>query len=152
MNKPLKDHNAYQLADAIEAIKQKSLDDIIRKNRDRLQLRLANEPEIQNLHSDIDVSISKHIFDDWSLIAFVTKEKTYLRLIGKARSCKTTKFTSIILKTDMRQNLVNTFSGNNYQLGTPNVGEPDINQRIFICTYLHDIWLGPTFGVPAFFY
>lgn len=152
MNKPLNNNNGCQLVDAIEAKKPKSLDDIIRKNRDRLQLRLANDSEIQKLHSDIDAASTKDIFDDWSLIAFVTEDKTYLRLIGEARSCNKTKFTSIIMKADMGQKVVCTLSGSTYQLGTPNVGEPDLNQRIFICTYLHDIWLGPTFGVPEFFY
>lgn len=152
MDEPIKDGNEDQLAAAIEALKPKCLDDIIRKKRDKLQLLLANETDIQNLHSDIDASNPKDIFDDWSLIAFVTKDKTYLRLIGEARSCKKTKMTSIILKTDMRQKVVSTLSGNLYQLGTPNIGEPDLHQRIFICTFLHDIWLGPSFGVPEFFY
>lgn len=146
------DDTDQKLAIAIEAIIPKSLDDIVRKNRDRLQLRLANESDIQNLHSDIDAASPKDIFDDWSLVAFVTEEKTYLRLIGEARSCKKTKFTSIIMKADMGEKVVCTLSGSTYQLGTPHEGEPDLNQRIFICTYLHDIWLGPTFGVPEFFY
>ena len=152
MNEPIKNGNEDQLAAAIEAIKPKCLDDIIRKNRDKLQLLLANETDIQNLHSDLDASNPKDIFDDWSLIAFVTKDKTYLRLIGEARSCKKTKMTSIILKTDMRQKLISTLSGSLYQLGTQNGGEPDLHQRIFICSFLHDIWLGPSFGVPEFFY
>lgn len=152
MDEHIKDGNEDQLASAIEALRPKNLDDIIRKNRDKLKLLLANETDIQNLHSDIDASNPKDIFDDWSLIAFVTKDKTYLRLIGEARSCKKTKMTSIILKTDMRQKVVSTLSGNLYQLGTPNIGEPDLHQRIFICTFLHDIWLGPSFGVPEFFY
>lgn len=152
MDEPLKDRNEDQLAAAIEAIKPQSLDDIIRKNRDKLQLLLANETDIQNLHSDIDASNPKDIFDDWSLIAFVTQDKTYLRLIGEARSCKKTKITSIILKTDMGQKVVSTLSGSLYQLGIPNQGEPDLHQRIFICSFMHDIWLGPSFGVPEFFY
>ncbi len=152
MDEPIKDRNEDQLGTAILALKPNSLDDIIRKNRDRLQLRLANEFEIQNLHSDVDASDPKDIFDDWSLIAFVTKDKTYLRLIGEVRSCKKTKMTSIILKTDMRQNVVSTLSGSLYQLGTPNIGEPDLDQRIFICSFLHDVWLGLSFGVPEFFY
>ena len=152
INEPIKDGNEDQLAVAIEALKPKTLDDIIRKNRDKLQLRVANEIEIQDLHSDLDASNQKEIFEDWSLIAFVTKDKTYLRLIGEARSCKKTKMTSIILKTDMRQKVVSTLSGSMYQLGTPNEGEPDLNQRIFICSFLHDVWLGPSFGVPEFFF
>ena len=152
MNEPIKDGNEDQLAAAIEAIKPKCLDDIIRKNRDKLQLLLANETDIQNLHSDLDANNPKDIFDDWSLIAFVTKDRTYLRLIGEARSCKKTKMTSIVLKTDMRQKLISTLSGSLYQQGTHNEGEPDLHQRIFICSFLHDIWLGPSFGVPEFFY
>ena len=152
MDEPIKDGNEDQLAAAIEALKPKTLGDIIRKNRDKLQLLLANETDIQNLHSDLDANNPKDIFDDWSLIAFVTKDRTYLRLIGEARSCKKTKMTSIVLKTDMRQKLISTLSGSLYQLGIPNEGEPDLHQRIFICSFLHDIWLGPSFGVPEFFY
>lgn len=152
INESLKDGNEDQLAAAIEALKPKTLDEIIRENRDKLQLLLANETEIQNLNSDLDARNPKDIFDDWSLIAFVTKDKTYLRLIGEARSCKKTKMTSIVLKTDMTQKVVSTLSGSLYQLGIPNEGEPNLNQRIFICSFLHDIWLGPSFGVPHFFY
>lgn len=147
----MKHENTDQLETAIKSKKPKSLDDIVRKNRDELQIRLANESEIQHMQADIDTSNHEDIYDNWSLIAFVTPHHTYFRLIGEARSCKKIKISSSIFWFDRKNSVVSTWTGPVYQLGIPNVGEPDINQLMFLCSFLHDIGIGSEFGVPEFF-
>ncbi|OQW68723.1 MAG: hypothetical protein BVN34_08605 [Proteobacteria bacterium ST_bin12] len=148
----IKDDNSDQLSATNKVINPKSLDDIVRKVRDELQIRLANELEIQGMQADIDMSTSEDIYDNWSLISFITPHHTYFRLIGEARSCKKIKISSSIFLVDSKNSAASTWIGPVYQLGTPNEGEPDINHLMCLCFYLHDIGIGSTFGVPEFFY
>ena len=152
MNEKINDDNSDQIASAIEAVWPKSLDDIIRKNRESFQIRMASESDILSFHIEIEANIPLDIFDNWSLIAFAGKEQKFIRLIGEVRSSKDIKITSNVIAIDMKQQILKTLSGSLYQLGTPNEGEPDIYQLYFICAYLHQIGIGPAFGVPHFYY
>ncbi len=152
MNEKINDDNSDQIASAIEAVWPKSLDDIIRKNRESLQIRMAIELDILSLKTELNANNPLDIFDNWSLIAIASKEQTFLRLIGEVRSTKDTKITSNVIAIDMKQQVLKTLSGSFYQLGTPNEGEPDIYQLYFICAYFHQIGIGPAFGVPHFYY
>ncbi len=152
MNIQIEDDNYDKLASAVDALKPKTLDEIVRKYRDELQIRLASESQIQHMQADIDTSNPVDKYDNWGLIAFVTPHHTYFRLIGEATSCKKIKVSSSIFRVDRKNSAVSTWSGSVYQLGTPNEGEPDINQLMCLCFYLHGIGIGSTFGVPEFFY
>ena len=84
MNIQIEDDNSDQLTSVVDALKPKSINEIVRKDRDELQISLAKESDIQLMQADIDTSNSEDIFDNWSLIAFVTPYHTYFRLIGEA--------------------------------------------------------------------
>ena len=153
MHEQLKDVSLDQFASAIEDLKPKSLDDIIRKNRESFQIRLATQADIQERLADVDANNPKDIFDNWSLVAMVGKDKkTFLRLVGEFRSSKETKISSNLFAIDMKKQVLHSFSGSVYKLGIPNKGEPAPYQLIFICSFLHDIGIGSLFGVPHFFY
>lgn len=130
----------------------KSLDDIIRRNRDHLKLRVANEAELDAITKPLIVS---------NLKASLTKAFLYNRinpliepilcLVGfdeRGDAFHTSK----VIGFDRESNTVLTMNGSNYFIKSFGDGEPDVNLLIHICYMLHRDGLGEVFGVPKFFY
>lgn len=152
MNEQIRDEASSNLAAGIEAMIPKSLDDIIRKNRELVQLRLANDSDIAKLEVEILETHPLYVLDNWNLIAFDVQGVTAVRLIGDVRNGNEPRITSHIVAIDIERQLLKTNSGNLYQMGSRNEGEPDTDQLYLICAYMHQMGIGHELGVPHFFY
>lgn len=126
-----------QLTTAIQALIPKSLDDIIRLNRDKVT---PGQP--------------KDIIDEWNLIALCQPafNSVQVFLLGDSRESGEQRITSAVTGIDLDKQLLITKSGSLYQLGSPKNGAPDMHQLICICTAFHGWGFANKLGVPHFFY
>lgn len=146
-----------QLAAAIDALIPKSLDDIIRANRDRMSLHLANADEIAPLTTTISTNHpAKAEIDDWRLIAatLVTGQGEHITpLYQLGNNGRLNWMTSVITGIDLPAGLVTTKSGSIYRLvGEPGEGEPCMQHLLHVCAVLHEWGVGRSFGLPHIFY
>ncbi|OQW68724.1 MAG: hypothetical protein BVN34_08610 [Proteobacteria bacterium ST_bin12] len=152
MDEPIIDGNDDKLAAVIEAMIPKSMDDIIRKNREVVQLRLANETDISKLQAEIEEDNPVFILDNWNLLAFDRLGVTTVHLIGDVRGESEPRITSKAIEIDMKRHVLTTISGNLYRMGSRNDGEPNTEKLYLICAYMHEWGIGQMLGVPHFFY
>jgi len=143
-----------QLARKIQALIPKSLDDIVRANRDQLAIRLATDEEIMELHHEV---VPHHppamTLYDWRLIAFEWDIHGYHRLEISLLGDKPDnrfRITSTVRKIDLDRQLIITNSGTLYGLGKRGEGEPPFEHLAMICNAAHMWGWGPFFGVPGF--
>jgi hypothetical protein len=146
--------NLSSLGQQIEALMPKSLDDIIRKNRDLAQLRQTTDEEILELYHEITPGRPKDIMDEWTLITLdaYTSNFRQVMLIGDVRRSGIQRITSVVQQIDMDRQFLITKSGSLYQLGTPKIGPPDEHQLMCICAGFHEWGIGNFIGAPSFFY
>lgn len=149
LDEPVKDISVIA---ALDAMIPKSMDDIIRKNREVVQLRLANEEDISKLQAEIDEVNPVFILDNWSLIAFDRHGATTVHLIGDVRGESNPRITSLVRAIDMKRYVLTTNSGNLYQMGSRKDGEPNTEKLYLICAYIHQWGIGQMLDVPQFFY
>ena len=143
-----------ELAQIINAMIPKNLDDIIRLNRHCAQLTLTSDEDIMDLHHQITPNEPKDVMDDWSFITLtiLTSQTTQVMLLGDPRGSATTRLTSIVRQIDLDRQLVITNSGSLYRLGTPHQGEPTLDQLMTICAVFHSWGFGRFLGAPHFFF
>lgn len=130
-----------ELAQHINALLPKSLDDIVRINRQHMTIRLATEKEIMELHHEIVPDREpKMIIDNWRFVAFEKSLDTFHRvdisLLGD-RPDRGVRITSAVRKIDLDRQLVITHSGTLYGLGKPGDGEPPFDHLAMICAAAH---------------
>ena len=154
MTEKTKDETTEKLTAAIQALIPQSLDDVIRLNREHVQLRLATDEEIFDLHQVITPGEPKDIIDEWNLIALCQPEldTTFVFLLGDIRRNGHQRITSDVVGIDLDIQLLITKSGSLYQLGSPKNGDPDVDQLYMICAAFHAWGFGHKLGVPHFFY
>ena len=152
------DEIAEKLAEAIQELIPKSLDDIIRLNRNQAQLRLTTEDEIFDLHQEITPGQPKDVIDEWNLISLHRSgfDVPLIFLLGDIRRNGHQRITSDVISIDLDRQLLLTKSGSLYQLGTPKGGDggpnPSLNQLCMVASAFHSWGFGPVLGVPHFFY
>lgn len=132
-----------------------SLDDIISKNRELVELRLANEKEINDLTRQIRSPVHvKDAIEDWRLVSLVekTSNKAEVLLLGNSHDKTHPWITSPILTLDLSQGFVSTQSGSIYKLLDRGIGEPPASHIICLCAALHVWGSGQYLGVPHFYY
>ena len=105
------------VAAQLEAMIPKSLDDIIRANRDQVKLYLTTDQEIMDFYSEVKPGRPKEIIDDWRFITLyvVSTNETQVMLLGDKRSNDHARITSVVRKIDLDRGLVFTDSGSLYQ-------------------------------------
>jgi hypothetical protein len=133
----------------------KSLDDVIRKNRDLVDLALATDEEIQTVAKDIDVH--RHLKDtvsDWRIIRTKIKAtgQIAMSLLGHSQEHDAPWITSLITGADMQKSYVETNSGSLYKLADRGEGEPDMYDLIHVCVAFRQWGFGDYLGVAEFFY
>ena len=150
---PLGDETTEKLTAAIQALIPKSLDDVIRKHREHVQLGLATEEQIFDLHQVITSGQPKDIIDEWNLIALCQPELNIIMvfLLGDIRRNGHQRITSDVTGIDLDRQLLITKSGSLYQLGSPKTGDPDMHQLMCICAAFHGWNFGHKLGVPHFY-
>lgn len=130
----------------------KSLDDIVRFNREHLTLRLATDMEIMELHHEIIPNRKPSmIISDWRLVAFVGSQRVDIFLLGDKPN-NGVRITSPVRMIDLDRQLVITQSGTLYGLGKAGQGEPPFDHLMMICPASHSWGFGALFGIPHFFY
>lgn len=131
------------------------LDDVVRANREKLQLRLATDAEIVTLTRVIPfVDELNGEISDWRFVAFTSafnnQRTTHLRVLGNnARRGVGVKITSPIVALDPGSGLVATRRGSIYRLvGKGGVGEPTVDQLLLVCAALWHWGVGDGLRVP----
>ncbi|TCV81216.1 hypothetical protein [Sulfurirhabdus autotrophica] len=143
-----------QLAEKLNDLIPKSLDNIIRQNREMAELRLATDAEISAIEKNIQgQDMVKDAINDWRLISLCVKtlNLSQVLLLGKSEQEKCPWITSQVISVDFGRGLVYTKSGSLYKLLNRGEGEPPSEDLIRICAALHLWGSGPLLGVPHFF-
>lgn len=140
---------------ALEKLIPKSLDDVIRKNREKFRLALATEDELAKLESNEPDSPVKYTLTDWQVVMLhATLEDgakiASPRLVGSVVETGESWITSHVLSIDTGKSLVKT-RNSFYRVVGPRVGEEKLD-LLNICIALHQWGLGTYLGVPEFFY
>ena len=134
----------------------KSLDDIIRSNREECSLSLSTSEEIDELPAMVEVVVNQKsisaTLNNWRFICLNTNgtKAHILTGIHKAQGCAWG--TSVVVAIDLKHSLALTRSGTVYQLGTKGEGEPETDILLHICTQFHKWRIGEMLGVPRVFY
>jgi hypothetical protein len=144
------------LRQQIAAMLPKSLDDIVRINRQHLTIRLATETEVMALHHAIAPDRAPAMtIDDWRWVAFdmafESHRQTDISLLGNKPN-QGVRITSPVKKVDLDRRLVITQSGTLYGLGKQGEGEPPFEHLAMVCSACYSWGFGSTFGIPHFFY
>jgi len=136
----------------LQELLPKSLDDIIRKNRERASLRLATEADRRAIAHRIVPTGRATPISRWNLITLDVRGADPIRytiLVGWNDVTRTTWNTSPIVKLDAAAGLVLTRSGTLYGMSGKSSDKIDL---LCICAWLHQTPAGKFLGVPEFFY
>lgn len=149
-------HVHDELARKIQELIPKSLNDIVRANKEHLTIRLATDGEVMALHCGVAPNRPpKMVLDDWRFIVMDMSMDGFrdyeLYLLGDT-PYGSTRITSPVRQIDLDRRLVITNSGTLYGLGKQGLGEPPYNHLAMICAAAHSWGFGRTFGIPHFFY
>lgn len=132
----------------------KSIDDIIRANRDELRLALATDAELKTLETTLADAPVAHQITKWNvLMLHMTSERGQVsspRLIGKVAGTRESWITSHVFGVDFQKGLVMT-RNSLYQITGPRAAEENTD-LLRICAALHEWRLGTRYGVPHIFY
>jgi hypothetical protein len=140
---------------ALEKLIPKSLDDVIRKNREKFRLALATEDELAKLESNVPDASIRYTLRDWQVIMLhATLEDgakiASPRLVGIEVETGESWSTSHVISMDTDKSLVKT-RNSLYRVVGSRVGEDKLD-LLHICIALHQWGLGSFLGVPEFFY
>jgi hypothetical protein len=149
------------LATTIDDLIPKSLNDIIRINRDQARLYLTTDDEIMDLYAEVTPGTPKEVIDDWRLISlyFVPSNLVQVMLLGDRR-CNPprglpagrghARITSVVRRIDLDRGFVVTNSRSLYQLGKKGHGQPPFEHLAMICQAFHSWGFGMFLGTPYF--
>jgi hypothetical protein len=134
----------------LQELLPRSLDDIIRKNRERASLRLATDADKQAIAHRIASDESATPISRWNLVTLdVRGTKPITILVGWNDVVGTTWNTSPILQLDAESGLLVTRSGTLYKMSGKSSDKIDL---LCICAWLHQTPAGKFLGVPEIFY
>lgn len=135
----------------------KSVDDIVRANRDKCRLAWATEDELKGLACDLRQALGspRHILRDWNILMIHAMQGKVLRsvprLLGVVSETGQPWITSAVRGFDSKAGLIQT-ENSLYGVDGPRASEPDTHTLIHVCVWLNQYGCGPYLGVPAFFY
>lgn len=144
------------LEQAVKELIPKSLDEIIRANRDTCSLSLSTSEELDELPMIVEVMAHPKpvsaTLSNWRFVCLKEggTQAHFLTGIHEAQSCVWA--TSVIVAIDLKHGLALTRSGSIYQLGTKGEGEPGPDILLHICAQFHNWGIGKMLGVPHVFY
>ncbi|MBU0594480.1 MAG: hypothetical protein KKH74_12195 [Gammaproteobacteria bacterium] len=139
----------------LDALIPKILDDIIRENRDKAELRLATEEEVCALFTTLKPGPVKQRIDDWYFINLHIKplSQSQLILLGYLKGEGLPWITSVVTGIDLKNHLVTTRSGSIYAIGNRGKEEePDSQLLATVCAVMHKWGMGTFLGVPPWFF
>jgi hypothetical protein len=142
------------LQDTLSNLIPKSLDDIIRANRDQGRLSLASTAEFKALAVDLEAGCVRHTLSHWQIvvlhITMAGEIESSPLLVGRVLRTGQSWMTSHVRGIDLKRGLVKT-ANSLYRLEGERVGEEELD-LIHICATLNYWGIGQHFGVPRFFY
>lgn len=142
------------LENKLRELLPKSLDDVIRENREQLRLALATAEEMKGLETRIAEGPVYHALKRWNIVMLhVTdggKKVSSPRLVGTVHESQQSWITSHVEAIDTEHGLVQT-RNSLYRILGPRADE-DALDLLRICASLHEWGLGARFGVPHIFY
>lgn len=133
----------------------KGLDDIIRENRDKFELRLASDQEKSALYASIPPGPIKNRVENWYFITLFAKspKQSVVMLLGHIADSSYPWITSEVQRIDLKSHLVFTQSGSCYALeGPEGKGEPGLDLLTAICAAFHEWGSGKYLGIPPWFF
>jgi len=134
----------------LEAWMPKSLDDIIRKNREHFQLYDSTEEELAALEQTREIVGSPTgTLSSWGFITLRGPKASYVHLVGIHIEKQCDWMTSPILAVSPDRQQAWTRSGSRYVLSGPRTTEHSLSN---ICAVLNTWGHGPQLGVPEFFF
>lgn len=140
----------------MDKIRPKSLDDIIRANRDKCSLSLSTKEELAELPSIVEMMADQkpvHArLNGWYFICLKENGAMLHFLTGFHEAQDCVWATSVIVALDQVHGLALTKSGNIYQLVAKGEGDPSQVILLHICFQLHNWGVGKMLGVPRIFY
>ena len=146
------DKRVFHLQDLVP----KSLDDIVRANRDKLRLAFATEEEMKLLERDIPSGGPvRHTLEGWNVLMMHAtaggKVQSVPKLLGSVEGTGQCWITSTIKGIDLDTGLVQT-ENSRYRVVGPRLFEPSMHLLIHVCVFLNQRGVGSFLGIPAFFY
>jgi len=146
------DPEVFHLQDLIP----KSLDDVVRANRDKFRLAFATDEEMQSLERGISGDRpARHAIEGWNILMMHAttggKTQSVAKLLGTVEGSGQCWITSTVKAIDRETGLVqteNTF----YRIVGPRSFEPSAPLLLHVCVFLNQRGAGPFLGVPGFFY
>lgn len=111
-----------------------SLDAALKKSDPDSGIRMTTPAEIKIWSAVIGDASSRitAILDDWSLVTITDLGIERIHLVGDVVGTTKIRTTSPILRIDLQAYYVLTLSESIYQLGTPRLGQPDMNKVLAI--------------------
>lgn len=129
----------------------RTLDEIVRKNRDAVEIRLATVAEIVSLAGQVSAAEIKDAIDKWYPIAITMKGQRWIRVLGHFEGRGETTLSSALVAFDQEVGLAQTLNSV-YRLGNRGQGEPDRASLMQLCAILNQMGVGPELGVPEVFF
>jgi hypothetical protein len=159
---PFSETDAIGIHDALARMIPRSLDDVVRKRRDLVQIGLATAEEIVVRTEKVESGHSRDRIENWRIVAFRFLDphsedgaeqifNNRLALLGRAVGRCCPWVTSEIVGIDVEGKLVRT-RNSLYTLGIHGDGEPPDHDLICLCAMTHIWGVGRYIGAPGFFY
>lgn len=146
------DKQVFHLQDLVP----KSLDDIVRANRDKFRLAFATEEEMKSLERDIPSGGPvRHTLEGWNVLMMHAtaggKVQSVPKLLGSVEGTGQCWITSTVKAIDLDTGLVQT-ENSLYRVVAQRSFEPSMHLLLHVCVFLNQRGVGPFLGIPAFFY
>lgn len=130
----------------------RTLDEIVRKKRDQVEIRLATAQEIAQLAAEILAPEEvKDTIADWYPVVFRVRDELTIRIFGVFQQRDAVSFTSRVLMLDATASLAISDHAI-YRLGKRGEGEPPRALVVALCVLLNELGVGKALGVPEVFY
>ena len=144
-----------KLAIALDKLIPKRLDEVITRNRNHAELRLATADDLAPLRADIPYveNLAQNV-RDWSLITLDwhpprIPRQCVTRLLGFNMARAQEWHTSSVEKFDPGTGCIITYSGNRYRVVGPCSDQPDL---LRVCAVVHGMGVGNYLGIMHVFY
>lgn len=129
----------------------RTLDEVVRRNRDAVEIRLATDAEIVSLAGQVSAAEIKYTINEWYPIALTVKGQRWIRVLGHFEGRGEITWSSALVAFDQEAGLAQTLNSV-YRLGNRGQGEPDRACLMQLCAILNQMGVGPALGVPEVFF
>lgn len=146
------DPKVFHLQDVIP----RSLDDIVRANRDKFRLAFATDEELESLERDIAAAGTiRHTLEGWNILMLHAtaggKVRSVPKLLGSVEGTGQSWITSTIKAIDLGTGLVQT-ENSLYRIVGARSSEPSVHLLLHVCVYLNQCGAGRYLGIAEFYY